>query len=212
MKKWVQSFVLCGALFLSGCTFGSDADEALAKAFNDMNEAEAVYIQVQKELVELEQVEQKNFTEMMVLTQEDYEGLKEKVAESEALLAQRLQKIGEEEASMESAMEFMKAFDEAVNKVDGNRKDRLEALRDTVRNRYDAHIAFAEAYRQLIEEQEVLYQLLVTKDVEWSILEGQVEKVNLHYETVKAAIEEFNQETILLNELKNQLMLNEGKS
>ncbi len=42
MKTCIRGIILCGALILSGCTFGSSTEDELSKVLSEMNDAEEV--------------------------------------------------------------------------------------------------------------------------------------------------------------------------
>lgn len=204
VKTYIRGFILCGALFLSGCTFGSTTDEELSKVLTEMNEAEEVYRDSQSELNTIEQTEQALFNEMMELTQEEDEELEEKVVEIEKLLEQRLVHIEEEEDSMKKAMKSVKSLDSIVVKAEEDIKGEVEKLRDTANDRYALHSTFVEEYKKLTVAQKELYEMLIVEETDLSTLENQVGEVNVQNETVKSTIETFNEATVSLNKLKDQ--------
>lgn len=195
--------MLSGILLLSGCSFGSTTDEELAKVLTEMNDAEEASNEAQAELNQLEQSEQDLFNKMMDLTQEEQEELKTKVTEIEELLKERLTYINEEEASVKKAKESVKALDSIVGKVEDAEKGEVEELRDTVNDRYELHSVFVEAYKKLTDSQQLLYKMLLEEDADLAKLEEQVDEVNNHNETVKSAIQDFNEATAKLNQLKD---------
>lgn len=202
MRKYLVGFMLCGIL-LSGCSFGSSTDEELVKVLTEMNDAEEASSGAQEELNKLEQSEQALFNKMMDLTQEEQEELKTKVTEIEELLKQRLTFIEEEEASVKKAKESVKSLDNIVGKVEDAEKGEVEELRDTVNDRYDLHSVFIEAYKKLTDSQQLLYTMLLEEDADLATLEEQVDEVNKNNEIVKSSIEDFNEATVKLNQLKD---------
>ena len=195
--------MLSGILLLSGCSFGSTTDEELVKVLTEMNDAEEASSGAQEELNKLEQSEQALFNKMMDLTQEEQEELKTKVTEIEELLKQRLTYIEEEEASVKKAKESVKSLDNIVGKVEDAEKGEVEELRDTVNDRYELHSVFIEAYKKLTDSQQSLYTMLLEEDTDLATLEEQVDEVNKNNEIVKSSIEDFNEATAKLNQLKD---------
>ena len=195
--------MLSGILLLSGCSFGSTTDEELVKVLTEMNDAEEASSGAQEELNKLEQSEQALFNKMMDLTQEEQEELKTKVTEIEELLKQRLTYIEEEEASVKKAKESVKSLDNIVGKVEDAEKGEVEELRDTVNDRYELHSVFIEAYKKLTDSQQLLYTMLLEEDADLATLEEQVDEVNKNNEIVKSSIEDFNEATVKLNQLKD---------
>ena len=204
VKKYIRGFILCSALFLSGCTFGSKTDEELSKVLTEMNNAEEVYRDSQSELHALEQTEQSLFKEIIELTQEDEGELSKKVGEIEKLLEQRLVHIEEEEDSMKKALKSVEPLDSIVVKAEEDIKGEVEKLRDTASDRYALHATFVEEYKRLIEAQKELYEMLIVEDIDLSTLEKQVDEINKQNETVRSAIETFNEATVSLNQLKDE--------
>lgn len=204
VKTYIRGFILCGTLFLSGCTFGSTTDEELSKVLTEMNEAEEVYRDAQSELHAIEQTEQSLFNDMMALTQEEEEELKEKVVEIEKLLEQRLVHIEEEEDSMKKAMKSVESLDGIVEKAEEDIKGDVEKLRDTATDRYALHSTFVEEYKKLTEAQKELYELLIIEEADLPTLEKQVGEVNNQNDKVKSLIETFNEATVSLNKIKDE--------
>lgn len=203
MGKYIVGFMLSGIFLLSGCSFGSTTDEELAKVLTEMNDAEETSSGAQAELNKLEQSEQALFNKMMDLTQVEQEELKTQVTEIEKLLKQRLTYIDEEESSIKKAMESIKSLDNIVGKVNDTEKSEVEKLRDTVNGRYELHSVFVEAYKKLTDSQKLLYTMLLEEDTDLAALEKQVDEVNKHNDTVKSSIQDFNEATIKLNQLKD---------
>jgi chromosome segregation ATPase len=213
VRKYVIGLVLSSILVLSGCNFGPSVEEQLSDALSDMNAAEKEYRDAQSELSKLEKSEQQLFTGIMELTQEQKEELETKVAELEKLLEQRLVHIDQEESSMKKAMELLKSFDSIIEQAEGDMKSHFEELKKAVGDRYDLHSAVVTEYKELANLQKELYEMLVTEGVELSQLKEKVGEVNAQNETVQSTINSFNEATIIVNGLKDDIFesLQDGK-
>lgn len=205
MKKYIAGFALIGTLLLSGCTFGSSTQEELSNALSEMNSAEKDYREAQKELNSLEVSEQATFNEMMALTQEQQDELKTKVAEVEESLEKRLAQIKDEEASMKMAMEKVSSFDKVIDKAEDDTKSKIEELKKAVTDRYTIHSTFIEEYKKLSDMQKELYAQITNEETDIAKLQEFVSDVNEQNDTVKVAIESFNDATIKVNEMKEKV-------
>ena len=170
-----------------------------------MNNAEQVYQDAQGELAELEKSEQELFNQAMELTQQQLGELEIKVAELEALLGQRLTHIEGEEKSISKASKSVDELDAIIEQVDGNVGKGLEELKRAVTNRYELHSAFVVEYKKLSSLQKELYGMLIAKEVELKGLKDKVGEVNEQNELVQLAVNSFNDATVKVNVLKEDV-------
>lgn len=206
MRKYLVGLLLISTLFLSACNFGSSTEKDLADVLSKLNSAEEKYKGAQGELSSLEKSEQTLFNEIIQLTQEEKEELKTKVSEVEESLEKRLTFLDDEETSIKTARESVKAFDEVIEKADEEKiKTEITELRNSINNRYDLHSDFVEKYKMLADLQKELYEMLIDEKTEVSNLQEKVTEVNGQNETVKEVIDSFNEATGTVNKLKEDL-------
>ncbi|WP_186669450.1 YkyA family protein [Sporosarcina sp. BP05] len=205
MKKTIMGFILAITLMLSGCNSDSSIEKKLSATITKLNNAEQVYLDAQGELAELEKSEQELFNQAMELTQQQLGELEIKVAELEELLGQRLTLIEREEKSISKASKSADELDAIIEQVDGNIGKGLEELKRAVTNRYELHSAFVVEYKKLTSLQKELYEMLIAKEVELKGLKDKVGEVNEQNELVQLAVNSFNDATVKVNVLKEDV-------
>ncbi|MDW0111924.1 YkyA family protein [Sporosarcina saromensis] len=205
MNKKIYSIIAVSVMALSACSIGSSTESQLSETLTKMNDSEAQYRSSQSTLTELEQTEQKTFTETMELTKEDVDQLRNKVAELEKSIEDRLAQLKEEEAAMHEAKGFVTELESIAEKASEAEKKKIEELNRAVQDRYDLHDQFIEAYRALSSQQKEFYALLVKENVELADLKEKVKEVNEQNEVVKDAIAKFNEATKIVNDLKQDV-------
>lgn len=205
MNKKIFSIIAVSVMALSACSIGSSTESQLSETLTKMNDSEAQYRSSQSTLTELEQTEQKTFTETMELTKEDVDQLRNKVAELEKSIEDRLAQLKEEEAAMHEAKGFVTELESIAEKASEAEKKKIEELNRAVQDRYDLHDQFIEAYRALSSQQKEFYALLVKENVELADLKEKVKEVNEQNEVVKDAISKFNEATKIVNDLKQDV-------
>lgn len=205
MNKKILSIIAVSVMTLSACSIGSSTETQLSETLTKMNDSEAQYRSSQSALTELEQTEQKTFTETMELTKEDVDQLRNKVAELEKSIEERLAQLKEEEAAMQEAKGFVTELDSIAEKASEAEKKKIDELNRAVQDRYDLHDQFIEAYRALSSQQKEFYALLVKENVELADLKEKVREVNEQNEVVKDAIAKFNEATKVVNDFKQDV-------
>ncbi|MBO0601079.1 YkyA family protein [Sporosarcina sp. E16_3] len=205
MRETIMGFILAITLMLSGCNSDSSIEKKLSATITKMNNAEQVYQDAQGELAELEKSEQELFNQAMELTQQQLGELEIKVAELEALLGQRLTHIEGEEKSISKASKSVDELDAIIEQVDGNVGKGLEELKRAVTNRYELHSAFVVEYKKLTSLQKELYEMLIAKEGELKGLKDKVGEVNEQNELVQLAVNSFNDATVKVNVLKEDV-------
>ena len=200
-----MGFVLAVTLVLSGCNSDSSIEKKLSVTITKMNNAEKVYQDAQGELTELEKSEQELFNQTMELTQQQLGELKIKVTELEELLGQRLTHIEGEEKSISKASKSVAELDAIIEQADGNVKKSIEELKIAVTNRYELHSAFVVEYKKLASLQKELYGMLFAEEIELKGLKDKVGEVNAQNELVQLAVTSFNDATVKVNVLKDDV-------
>jgi len=205
VRKSITGLILAVTLVLSGCNSDSSVEKQLSATITKMNNAERVYQDVQGELTELESSEQELFNQTMELSQQQLGELKVKVAELEELLGQRQNRIEEEEKSLSKASKSTDELDAIIEQADGNVGKGIEKLKRAVTNRYELHSAFVVEYKKLTSLQRELYGMLIAEEVELNGLKDKVGEVNEQNELVQLAVIAFNDATVNVNVLKEDI-------
>ncbi|WP_017379512.1 YkyA family protein [Paenisporosarcina sp. TG-14] len=203
MKKIVIGTFLSTSIILSACSIGVTTEEKLSETLATIYEEEQGYRDAQQQLTVLEKKEQSTFNSSMELTQEQQEEVSIKVEELKSSLMERLTLLNEENESIESALASLSSFDSLIDDVKEEEiKTSLIDLKSLIETRYQAHDVVSKEYQKLTDLQTVLYDMLVDEEMEQAQLQEQVLKVNEQNDIVQSSINEFNEETIELNELK----------
>lgn len=206
MKKMKYTFVLSLVLLLSACSFGEKTEKKLSDILAEIYTAESDYRDVQPELVEAEKKEQANFQSMMELTKDQQDELTTHVDETVKLLEERVVLVEKEAASIKSASEKMKQMDTLISETkDKTEQENLEKIKEALKNRYEAYEVLTEQYKTLTNTQNELYHLLVEEDGDVNTVQEKVVEVNEQSETVKKAVEKFNDLTLQLNQVKDEV-------
>lgn len=205
MRKSIIGFILAVTLMLSGCNSESSIEKQMSATLTKMNNAEQVYQDVQGELTALEKTEQELFNQTMQMTQQQLGELKIKVAELEELLGQRLTHIKGEEKSISKASKSADELDAIIEQVDGDVGKGIEELKRAVTNRYELHSAFVVEYKKLISLQKELYGMLIAEEVELKGLQNKVGEVNEQNKLARLAVISFNDATVKVNVLKEDV-------
>ncbi|MGG0667177.1 YkyA family protein [Lederbergia citrisecunda] len=205
MKKKVISLLAVGMLTLTGCSIGQSTEKQLSETLTKMNESETAYRDTQSKLTELEQTEQKTFTETMELTKEDVDKLRSKISELETLLDDRLAFLDKEEAAMKEAEGFVEELDTIGEKASESESGQIIKLKDAAEKRYALHSTFIDEYKKLAAIQKEFYGMLSAQDVGLDELKQKVKEVNEQNAMVQTAITEFNEATKEVNSLKEDV-------
>lgn len=203
MKKAIMVFVVVAVL--AGCAVGSSIEQQLADTMTAMNGAEQDYRDAQAELTSLEQSEQQLFNETMKLTQQQQKELTVKVAGLEESLGKRLEKLEQEEASIDKAKTSAGDLASILEKADEQAKGEIGKLQAAVNERYASHAEFITAYKKLATLQQQLYEMLQAEGTQLAELTSQVAEVNTQNETVQLTVTLFNDLTEQVNRLKEDV-------
>lgn len=206
MKKIVVMLSLCFLTLLSACSFGESTNQKLSNILTTIYESEADYRGVQSELVEFEKKEQTNFQRMMELTREQKEELTKLVDETEKLLGERLALVEKEAASIKLASDKMVDLETLISEVkEEKEKTALKQIEEVLKNRYASYEELTAQYNSLASLQEDLYSLLIEEGSEMTSIQEKVLEVNAQNEVVQKQVEQFNELTVRLNEVKEEV-------
>lgn len=205
--KIIKYFVpVCMVLLLSACTLGEKTEEKLSNILSETYELESDYRDVQKLLAETELKEQANFQSMMELTKDQKEELTVQVEETAKLLEERLVLVEKEKAAIHQASDKLADFKVLISETkEESEKASIEQVEEALKNRYDAYDNLTVQYTTLADLQENLYNMLIEEDVEISSVQEQVMEVNKQNEVVQQAVQNFNDLTAKLNQVKEEV-------
>lgn len=206
MKKIKYFVPVCMVLLLSACSFGEKTEEKLSSILSETYQLESDYRDVQKPLAETELKEQANFQSMMELTQDQKEELTVLVEETAKLLEERLVLVEKEKTAINQASDKLADIKLLISETKReSEKSNIELVEEALKNRYEAYGNLTEQYTTLANLQENLYNMLIEEDVEVSSIQKQVMEVNKQNEVVQQAVQNFNDLTAKLNQVKEEV-------
>lgn len=206
MWKLKVVYLLVILSVLAGCSFGTSADGQLIKTIDKLNHIETEYREAQETLFEYEKQEQQLFIETMELTKDQREDLSAHVTELKKLLGQRLAFLEKEESSIQDAKKFVTDLKDDLANVEGNDKKMIQQLESAINERYELHAVFVSEYKELATLQSELYEMLIDNRTVMSRLNEQVKEVNAQNEMVQTAISDFNQATLKVNAITEDVI------
>lgn len=199
-------YVIGFIFIVVGCSQSTEEQQFIASV-NKMFEAEEQYRESQKELQELEGEEQLLLQQTLSLQPVDELEIERNVEQLKQSVKARQVLIKEERQTMERAKKSMKRFQQLQANVKEGRKQ-LELFNEKIGERYLTHEQLMDAYEVYMKEQQNLYELLAEEQLEWQILEVQVEMVNDKRAYVVELIEKFNEITAQLSSLQQIVLPN----
>lgn len=198
-------FSILSMLLLASCSSRSPVVKELSEVLSSMYDAEKDYRTSQKQLYEIEKSEQLIFDDAMQLTQIEDAELEVKVAELEESLEKRVLLVDEENRSMEEAASYIPEIEKIIKNNSTKVKSDIHEFLDTIRSRYELHSEFTQEYKDLLDYQNDLYDMLLDEEVEYKDLQDQVKKINEKNKAVQKSINEFNEFTVSMNEDKEMV-------
>lgn len=199
--------ILSSILLLAGCNFGESTEEKLSNILTEIYDQEADYRDVQKELAETESKEQANFQKMMELTKDQKEELTTMVEDTATLLETRLTLVEKEAASINATTEGIKKINTLISETkEASEKESLKKMETSLEERITAYEEVTTNYNELADLQQNLYNMLIDESADITVIQAQVQDVNMHNEVVKKSVEKFNEATARVNEVKEEVL------
>lgn len=199
--------ILSSILLLAGCNFGESTEEKLSNILTEIYDQEADYRDVQKELAETESKEQANFQKMMELTKDQKEELTTMVEDTATLLETRLTLVEKEAASINATTEDIKKINTLISETkEASEKETLKKMETSLEERITAYEEVTTNYNELADLQQNLYNMLIDESADITVIQAQVQDVNMHNEVVKKSVKKFNEATARVNEVKEEVL------
>ncbi|HSI67352.1 MAG TPA: YkyA family protein [Planococcus sp. (in: firmicutes)] len=206
MRKAIVATLFSSVLLLSACS-GSTPEEQLDNVLNDTFEAEGEYRDAQVEMEQLESNEQQIFESIMALTQDEQEQVNDLAQQAIDSVEERMALLETERDSMEEAKTNFSEIDAVIEDTDDPEISAdLNALKEKMQERFDAHANFATEYEEMSARQRELYELLQNEETELQTLQAKTVEVNEQNTAVQEAVTAFNEQTEQFNEMRTQLI------
>lgn len=187
-------------VIITGCTKVNPAEDIyhhLEKAVS----LEGVFDEQQEPLTKAENEEYEIYDKILRLT--EIEEISELALEAKQLAASRNEMIEKERESIQAAYDQFSQIQPIIDtiEVDDLRKISNELVK-AMDERYQKYLTLHNEYKEAIDLDLQLYELVGKEDLTIEELEEGHEKVNASYEKINNLKEQFNQFTVQYNDLK----------
>ncbi|WP_166805766.1 YkyA family protein [Jeotgalibacillus sp. R-1-5s-1] len=204
MKTYIFSTLCVSSIFLSGCVFGSQAEEEIGGILETAVTEEEGYVQAQNELRELEAAEQELYNEIMALSMEEFETVSELADEALANLDEREEQLNAEAEAVNQSSEVFQEVEPLISDLETEElQSHVESMVETMNERYTIHEDLSAAYAESLGLNRELYNMLKEEDLELEELENQITLVNEQNSIIIELNDDFNEATTEYNELKS---------
>ncbi len=188
-------------LIVAGC-----GDTPESQIYNQLEEAvqlEEGFQQQQEAITQLETKEHDLYNQIIELGIDEFDKIKDLAQQALTSIEERTEKIKMEKESLATSREAFTKVESFVQDIkDTEVKEKAEKLYDTMISRYDAYDKLNKAYNESLSLEKQLYEMLQLEDLDQAALQEQIEKINVKYQEIIKANEEFNSFTNEYNELK----------
>ncbi|TFE03642.1 hypothetical protein E2491_02325 [Jeotgalibacillus sp. R-1-5s-1] len=204
VKTYIFSTLCVSSIFLSGCVFGSQAEEEIGGILETAVTEEEGYVQAQNELRELEAAEQELYNEIMALSMEEFETVSELADEALANLDEREEQLNAEAEAVNQSSEVFQEVEPLISDLETEElQSHVESMVETMNERYTIHEDLSAAYAESLGLNRELYNMLKEEDLELEELENQITLVNEQNSIIIELNDDFNEATTEYNELKS---------
>lgn len=212
IKKISLAIIMMAGVFsLAGCLDKQSPEEEMFEALEKVVSIEKVFEDQQDPLVELEKKEKELYEKIISLGMKEYDQIVKLADEALAIADKREEHIDKEKESIDESEKEFKNVDKIIDEIeDANLKKQATELQKTMMDRYEIHNELYKNYKQGLQYDKELYEMLKDKELSFEKLEEQINKVNKIYETVMKNNQEFNDKTDQYNEEKLSYYKNAG--
>lgn len=189
-------------VIITGCTKANPAEDIyhhLEKAVS----LEAVFEQQQEPLSKAENEEYEIYEKILSLT--EIEEISDLALEAKQIAASRKEMIEKERESIQAAYDEFVLIQPIIDTIEA---DDLRKISDelvvAMDERYEKYLTLHNEYKEAIDLDLQLYELVSKEDLTIEELEEGHEKVNASYEEINKLKEQFNQFTVQYNDLKRK--------
>lgn len=200
-KFFVILTVFLMIFLLSACN-----DSTEMKIYNHLEEAvsmENEFEDQQGSITELEKEEQEIYDDVITLSMDDFDQIKELAEQAFENIDERHALIETENESLEESKEEVLQTEDLIEKLeDSDLQNKAKEMYETMMNRYEAYADLNEAYLTALKLEKELYEILQDEEADQDGLNEHLDKLNQNYENVIETNELFNEYTANYNELK----------
>ncbi|MFC2950255.1 YkyA family protein [Virgibacillus sediminis] len=202
---WKKVLLTIGlSVSLTAC----NSESAEMQIHNHLEEAvtlEKGFEEQQTEITELEKREQELYNQIADMGMDELEKIQEVSEQAIEVIDEREEKIEIEKDSIEDSKEEFKEIEPLLEELEEEEvQAAAQEMYDVMDDRYAAYDTLYEAYKESLELERELYRMLSTENLEQDKLTDHIHTVNESYERVLQANEQFNNETVEYNALKQE--------
>ncbi|CAM3757510.1 YkyA family protein [Mesobacillus thioparans] len=204
MKKISLAIIMMAGVFsLAGCLDKQSPEEKMFEELEKVVSIEKTFEDQQDPLVELEKKEKEIYEKIISLGMKEYDEIVKLADEALANADKRAEHIDKEKESIDESQKEFKNIDPIIEEIeDSSLKKQANELKATMNERYEIHEDLYKNYKQGLQYDKELYEMLKDKELSFDKLEEQINKVNEIYETVLKDNQEFNDKTDQYNKEK----------
>ena len=200
MQKFLLVIPMCLLLLIGGCTEEKDAmQKELGSILTSVHENESKVMEYENQLASLEKKEQILFEKTVGFNIEDRELIESGVNRLIASLEERRELLSEEEAVIDEAVETAERLDDLPSASSDEGTRSVAKLKTALSKRYELHYEVIGLYKELMESQNAVYELLIEENVKRVELEEATAAVNEQRAQLEDLIQVFNQSTLEVN-------------
>ncbi|WP_423409897.1 YkyA family protein [Heyndrickxia sp. MSNUG] len=195
--------LMAGVLSLAGCMDRQTPEEKMFEELEKVVSTEKVFEDQQDPLVELEKQEKEIYEQIISLGMKEYDQIVKLADEALTIADKREEHIEKEKESIKKSEQEFKNVSKIAEEIeDPSLKKQAAELQATMKERYKIHDELYKNYKQGLQYDKELYEMLKDKDLSFEKLEEQINKVNKVYESVLKNNQEFNDRTDRYNKEK----------
>lgn len=195
--------LMAGVLSLTGCMDRQTPEEKMFEELEKVVSIEKVFEDQQDPLVELEKQEKEIYEQIISLGMKEYDQIVKLADEALKIADKREKHIEKEKESIKQSQQEFKNVSKIIEEIeDPALKKQAAELQGTMKERYKIHDELYKNYKQGLQYDKELYEMLKDKELSFEKLEEQINKVNKVYETVLKNNQEFNDKTDQYNKEK----------
>lgn len=205
MQKVLLVIPMCLLLLIGGCTEEKDVmQKELGSILTNVHENENKVMEYENQLASLEKKEQILFEKTVSFNIEDRELIESGVNRLTASLEERRELLSEEEAVIGEAEETAERLDDLPSASSDEGTRSVAKLKTALSRRYELHYEMIGLYKELMESQNAVYELLIEENVKRVELEEATATVNEQRAKLEDLIQVFNQSTLEVNSALNE--------
>ncbi|GAB3068271.1 YkyA family protein [Virgibacillus ainsalahensis] len=198
-------FLMIGFFLILAACNSESAEMQIHNHLEEAVELEEGFEQQQSEITELERQEQELYSQIADLGMDEFEQIQEISQQAIEVIDQRADKIELEKESIEASKEEFNKTEGLIEDLEDEEiKAKAENMYEIMNNRYGSYNDLYAAYTSSLELEKELYTMLQEEGLEQETLTDHIKIINDSYQQILDANEQFNNETVEYNALKQE--------